>query len=175
MSRFLGDRTAMFLAMTLAFIAMVTAACASSLELTPLERQAQAIDRGLICPVCPGETIDQSQVELAKQMRATVRDKLAEGWTPEQVKRFFVERYGPGVLSAPPQRGFSVVAWTVPPVAVVAGLAALWLAMRGMRRRSPDAGVPERVGDPSLEPYLNQVDSALQARRPQSPPDATEG
>ena len=58
--------------------AAVMAACTGGTELS-LEERAQSIDKSLICPVCPGETIDQAQVELAYQMRSVVREKLAAG------------------------------------------------------------------------------------------------
>ena len=132
-----------------------------------MERQAQAIDRGLICPVCPGESIDQSRVELARQMRATVREKLAAGWTPEQVKEFFVERYGPGVLAAPPQRGFNVIAWFVPPLAVLLGVTALLMAIRGMRRQRGGDGetLRDRPSEEPLEAYLAEADAVLTSPR----------
>ena len=101
-----------------------------------LERRATALNKGLMCPVCPGESIDQSQNALAVQMRAIVDEKLAEGWTERQIKDFFVERYGPSVLMEPPSEGFSVAAWIVPPLAFALALASLYLTLRWMRRIS---------------------------------------
>ncbi len=49
------------------------------------ETKAQEIDRMLMCPVCPAQTIDQTSVPLAKQMRAQVRDLLASGAAQEEV------------------------------------------------------------------------------------------
>lgn len=151
-----------------ALLVLLVAACGAPLAVSPLERQAQAIDRSLICPICPGETIDQSQVELAKQMRAVVREKLAEGWTGGQIQAFFVERYGPGVLAAPPQSGFNLVAWVVPPIALGIGVAVLWLALRALRQPASaqrQSAAPESEG---LEPYLSDLDASLEA--PEQPP-----
>ena len=113
-----------------AALAAVFAACASDSP-TSLEERAQSIDRTLICPVCPGETIDQAQVELARQMRTVVREKLAEGMTRDEVLQFFVDRYGESVLAAPPKDGFNLIAWVVPIVAVVVGVAVVALVVRG--------------------------------------------
>ena len=126
-----------------------------------LEERAYSIDRSLICPVCPGETIDQAQVELATQMREIVREKLAEGWSREQVLRFFVDRYGERVLAAPPKKGFNLMVWVVPIVAGVGGVLLLAFVVRAMRgagqMRQDDGSVSEQ----ELEPYLSLVDQEL--------------
>ena len=109
-------------------------ACTLGEDIPPLERRAQEIDKVVMCPVCPGESIDQSQNALAKQMRAIVVEKLEQGWTGEQIKEFFVERYGPSVLLEPPRRGFNLLAWTLPPAGVAAAGLALYFALRSMRR-----------------------------------------
>ena len=104
---------------------LLTTACGGSGQrvgtYTPeeLEAVAYSIDRSLICPVCPAETIDQAQVQLAKQMRALVREKLAEGWSREQILDLFVESYGEDVLASPPKSGFNLLVWVVPPVGVL--------------------------------------------------------
>ena len=126
-----------------------------------LEERAYSIDRSLICPVCPGETIDQAQVELAAQMREIVREKLAEGWSRGQILQFFVDRYGERVLAAPPKKGFNLMVWVVPIVAGVGGVLLLAFVVRAMRRagqtRQNDGPVPEQ----ELERYLSLVDREL--------------
>ena len=157
-----------------------------------LEREAQAIDRMIMCPVCPAETIDQAQVEISFQMRAVIREMLAEGRTREEILDYFVDRYGPDILAAPPKSGANLLAWILPIVGVAAGLGALFLVIRAMTGRnkvpspsgeglgwgrSPNpANEPadeppsaEPVGalpdDPGLSPYLEIVDRRLAARR----------
>jgi cytochrome c-type biogenesis protein CcmH len=127
-----------------------------------LEERAQSIDRTLICPVCPGETIDQAQVELARQMRTVVREKLAEGMTRDDVLQFFVERYGESVLAAPPREGFNLIAWIVPVVAVVVGAAAVALVVGAMRRNAPALPEGESHSEDGLEEYLAVVDLEVQ-------------
>ena len=124
-----------------------------------LEREAQAIDKLLICPVCPGETIDQAQAELASQMRQVVREKLGQGLTRSQVLDYFSDprRYGTSVLASPPKSGFNLLVWILPPAGVVGAVALLLLVVRAMRRN--EAPLPD---DPeSLEPYLERVDREL--------------
>jgi cytochrome c-type biogenesis protein CcmH len=141
-------------------------ACSSikGVPLTPqerLEERAYAIDKTLICPVCPGETINQSRVELAEQMRAIVREKLAEGWSDNQIRQFFVDRYGPSVLAEPPRRGFTLAVWILPPVAFLAAAGGLIILLKAMSKPAGRASQAHatREGDESLEPYLSMVDS----------------
>ena len=139
-----------------------------------LEEQAQSIDRTLICPVCPGETIDQAQVELARQMRTVVREKLAEGMTRDDVLQFFVERYGESVLAAPPREGFNLIAWIVPVVAVVVGAAAVALVVGAMRRNAPALPEGESHSEDGLEEYLAVVDREIEGAQGIYPPKGRE-
>ena len=128
------------------------------------EAEAQAIDRMLMCPVCPAQTIDQTEVPLAKQMRAQVRELLSEGSTRREVLDWFSapERYGPGVLAEPPRSGLNLIAWIVPGVVVVAALAGGVLTLRAMRR-TPATATPTAAAAQSddLQPYLDTVDRDL--------------
>ncbi|MBI4197936.1 MAG: cytochrome c-type biogenesis protein CcmH [Chloroflexi bacterium] len=132
-----------------------------------LEEEAQRIDKSLMCPVCPGETIDQSQAALANQMQAIVREKLAVGETRQEILDFFVERYGEGVLAAPHKKGFSVLAWVIPGIGVLLGMGAVAAAVRKMMRRG-EAQPPATMAMPAgealegeLAPYLAKVDEEL--------------
>ena len=139
-------------------------ACAPVAPEMTRERRAQALDKSLICPICPGETIDQSQVALAKQMQVVVRDMLAEGSAEREIQDFFVERYGESVLAAPRKEGFNLIVWAVPPLGMAAGLVALYFVVRAMSRRPGQGGAtPVLAGDEvsvdhGLAPYLEMVD-----------------
>lgn len=126
-----------------------------------MEEQAQALDKTLICPVCPGETIDQSQAELARQMRAIVREMLAQGRSAEEIKQFFVKRYGEGVLASPPKRGFNLVAWATPVGGLALGLLLLALVL-GRMTRGRKAASDEEPDEVALRPYLAMVDAELE-------------
>ena len=111
-----------------------------------LERRAHELNKTIMCPLCPGESIDQSQNPLSAQMRAAVDEKLAEGWSDDQIREFFVERYGPSVLLEPPREGFGLMAWIVPPAAFAAALAGLLAAIKWMSSRAPEGGGDEDGG-----------------------------
>jgi cytochrome c-type biogenesis protein CcmH len=145
-----------------------------------LEREAQAIDRMIMCPVCPAETIDQAQVEISFQMRSVIREMLAEGRTREEILDYFVDRYGPDILAAPPKSGANLLAWILPIAGVAAGLVAVFLVIRSMTGRrgpvtaagtagarpaeqdaqQPDDTVPSR----EMAPYLEIADRLLASR-----------
>ncbi len=150
-------------AAALAVVMLITTGCLGQEANLSLEQQAQGIDRSLMCPVCPSETVDQSQVELAKQMRAIIREKLAAGESRQDILDFFVNRYGEDVLAAPPKSGFNLVAWVMPGVGILAGGAVLLLTLRAMRRRQEAADITPMDSSPSegLEPYLSRVDEEI--------------
>ena len=122
------------------------------------EREAQRIDKMLMCPVCPAETIDQAQVEYSKQMRRVVREMLAQGHSREEILDFFADRYGPQVLAAPPKSGLNLVAWIVPIVAVVAAIGGGLLVIRSMAGRNNSPTEDEPLREEGLEEYLEIID-----------------
>ena len=123
------------------------------------EKAAQGIDGMLMCPVCPSQTIGQSQVTIAKQMRWLVREKLGQGKSREEILGYFAGVYGQDILAAPPKTGFSLIAWTVPVFGVFAALAAGFFVLRSMRTGPGMPGMADNRED--LEPYLEAVDRAL--------------
>lgn len=130
-----------------------------------LDDKAQEIYRSLMCPICPGQTIDQSQSELSAQMRAVVRDKLERGEAREEILEFFVERYGEGVLAAPAKSGFNLAAWISPFAAIIVGGVIIWLATRKWVRRgkklAPEVNTPSPGAGPDDKKYLAQVERDL--------------
>ena len=126
-----------------------------------MEQRSQALNKTIMCPVCPGESIDQSQVALAVQMRGIVNDKLAAGWSDEQVREFFVERYGPSVLLEPPTKGISLAVWLVPPLGVAAAIGVFVLALRHMRRRPTASDGDDEISDDDLQPYYERIEASV--------------
>ena len=118
------------------------------------EQGVYEIASQLRCVVCQNLSVADSPSEMAGQMRAVVRERLAAGESPEQVRQYFVDRYGEWILLAPRRAGFNLLVWVVPLVAVVVGLAVAVRLLRrwtraGARRRPPgaavDAAMSERI------------------------------
>ena len=72
-----------------------------------------------MCPVCPAETLDQSQSELAKQMKSVIRIQLSEGKTDQEIIDYFIQRYGEEVLASPPKSGSTLIAWITPVIVLI--------------------------------------------------------
>ncbi len=125
---------------------------APAAERTPdLDARAQAIAARLRCPVCQNESVADSPAELAAQMRAMIRDRLAAGESEEQIIAYFVDRYGQWILLEPPRRGILWVVWLTPAAAVLAGaaLAAAYL------RRAIKAGAASSAADSDSYPSVD--------------------
>ena len=157
-------------------ISVVSSAYAQGVD-EELEKEAQAIDKMIMCPVCPAETIDQAQVEISFQMRAVIREMLAEGRTQDEILDYFVDRYGADILAAPPKSGANLLAWILPIVGVAAGLVGVFFVIRSMTGRQRPTPIPAAASatpvshpvevpeDPELTPYLEITDRLIASRR----------
>lgn len=100
-----------------------------------VEAEVRAIARSLACLVCAGQSVWESPSPWARERVAEIRDMVRAGMTRRQILDAMVERYGPGVLMAPPPRGALVLFWLGPPLALGLGAVALGLWLRAARRR----------------------------------------
>jgi Uncharacterized protein involved in biosynthesis of c-type cytochromes len=102
-----------------------------------LEQRTSAVASQLRCPVCQGLSIQDSPSELAQQMRGVVRDQLAAGRTPEEIKQYFTEKYGEWILLEPEAHGFNVLVYILPVAAVIVGALVVVVAVRRWSRPAP--------------------------------------
>jgi cytochrome c-type biogenesis protein CcmH len=96
------------------------------------EAQARELMFQIRCLVCQGQSIGDSDAEMAQDMRALIRQRIAAGESPEQVRAWLVERYGNWVTYDPPLDPLTAPLWAVPVVLVALGL---YLARGRFRRR----------------------------------------
>jgi cytochrome c-type biogenesis protein CcmH len=115
------------------FVAAALAASPPALD-PRQEQRAHALEMEIRCVVCEGEPIGQSNADLALDMRAVVRQQIADGRTDSQIRRYFAERYGDDVLLRPPLSGATAALWAFP--FAVALLAVLALVSAHLRRRA---------------------------------------
>jgi cytochrome c-type biogenesis protein CcmH len=97
-----------------------------------LEARAREISKGLRCLVCQNQSIDDSDADLAKDLRLIVRERLTAGDSDVQVMDYVVSRYGDYVLLKPPFKASTVVLWLGP--AAIAGAGFLAVVMFFRRR-----------------------------------------
>jgi cytochrome c-type biogenesis protein CcmH len=90
-----------------------------------LESRTVAVASTLRCPVCQGESIQDSPADLAQQMRILVKDMLREGKTPDEIRAYFVARYGEWILLEPKMTGLNVLLYAFPVALILAGIAGI--------------------------------------------------
>ena len=98
------------------------------------EARATALMGELRCLVCQGQSIADSDAEIAGDMRALVRQRIAAGESPEQVRVWLIERYGNWVSYRPPVEPVTWPLWAAPVVLLFVGA---WLLRKRFRRRQP--------------------------------------
>ena len=89
----------------------------------------------LRCVVCQSLSVADSPSETAHQMKDIIRERLAAGETPEQVRAYFVEKYGTWILLSPPRQGFNLLVWVVPFAGLGLGLVLVLIVVRRWSRR----------------------------------------
>jgi len=113
-----------------------------------LSPEALEIANQLNCPVCQGQSVRDSNSELARQMRQLIQQKLDAGESREEILQYFVDRYGVSVLREPPRQGYFWVLWWGPVVGLVGGILLLVLYFR--RRDAEASGIEEPVAPEEL-------------------------
>ncbi len=121
-----------------------------------LEARAREISRGLRCVVCQNESIDESNADLAHDLRVLVRERLVAGDSDQQVVQFIVDRYGDFVLLRPPVKPETYLLWGSPAIMLL--VAAAIIAMYLRRHRSGGA-----VPQPLTAEEKARVDALLKA------------
>src|ERR1035437_8108702 len=115
-------------------LAFLSASAVSATQPTPSDDEVNAIARQLFCPICQNTPLDVCPTQACHDWRELIRQMLAEGKTPDQIKQYFVDHYGARVLSEPPQTGLHWLVYIVPPVAFLLGVFLLFQAFRAWKR-----------------------------------------
>lgn len=99
------------------------------------EQRAVALGNIIRCPVCAGQTINDSNNEMSKAMRAVVRERIAAGQSDVAVRDFFIKRYGAEILLSPPKTQKTLLLWVFPLLGVFGGGLVVWRYFRGQKTR----------------------------------------
>ena len=83
------------------------------------------LEKEIMCPVCDGQTLDQSQSLIAENMKDTIKKKIEEGYDEKEIKNYFISRYGESVIAYPTFQGFNIVAYLIPVLLIALGLGIL--------------------------------------------------
>jgi cytochrome c-type biogenesis protein CcmH len=96
------------------------------------EKQAKALMETIRCLVCQGQSIADSNAELAGDMRSMIRTRIAAGEKPEEIRKWLIERYGDWVTYKPPLDSLTWPLYVVPLVFLALGL---WIVSGRLKRR----------------------------------------
>ena len=117
-----------------------------------IDAEAREISKGLRCEVCQNLSVNDSNSDLAVEMRAIIRDQLSEGKSRQEIEAYFVQRYGDRILLDPPKQGlFNLLVWGGPVLVLILGMALLVLALSRWTRAKPER-------DPLPEPTQEDLD-----------------
>lgn len=117
-----------------------------------LDAATRSLATQLRCPVCQGLSVQDSPSELAQQMRDVVRQQLQDGKSADDVKDYFVARYGQWILMTPPAAGFNWLVYSLPAVVLVIGAAMLVVLVR---RWTATGSEPELPAEQSASPPMH--------------------
>ena len=135
-------RVAAVAAVALVFAAPAAACAHPRTSLAYLQGQ-------VMCPTCH-TTLDMSDSQAARQIDVFISKKIAACWTAKQIESALVANYGRGILAAPSHKGFDLLAWWLPIVAVLGGALVLAFGVwRWSRRRDPEE--PEESSGSGLD------------------------
>lgn len=118
-----------------------------------IERQVHRLAGELRCPVCQGLSIAASPTELSLQMKGVIREQLRAGRSPDQVKDYFVEKYGEWILLEPKASGFNLAVYLLPALVLLLGLVFVIVMLRRWTAASTDETaepLDDRVHVPDL-------------------------
>jgi cytochrome c-type biogenesis protein CcmH len=134
---------------------------AAQVDETALDNQVRDIAKTLRCAICQTENIWESQSVLAAQMRQIIRDRLKQGKSPEQIKAYFLSRYGDYILMKPRMRGWNWVIWAGPFALLAIGALLLYRVLFRWTTTPPAA--PAEPLPPLSEPSRQRIDNELRA------------
>src|SRR5512142_1773905 len=127
---------------------------------TPSDDEVNRIAHQLYCPVCENTPLDVCPTEACRQWRALIRQQLAQGWSEDRIKQYFVDQYGARVLAEPPRTGLNWLVYVLPPLIILAGAILLLRAMRSWTKPATSAPAVEKEAAPKDE-YVARLEEEL--------------
>lgn len=120
----------LLLALLWAPLALAVAVDVERLPDPAQEAQARALMKQLRCLVCQNQSIEDSNADMARDLRHLVREQVAAGKQPEEIKTYVVQRYGDWVLLRPPVEARTWLLWGTPAIALLGGAVLVALRLR---------------------------------------------
>ena len=136
-------------------VALIAGTSTAAAQVPATEEQAQAIERQLLCPLCTNERLDVCPLEICKDMKRIIRERLAAGSTNEDILLYFRTRYGEKVLADLPAEGFNLwlYGWIGLSVLAIGGLGG-WCLVRLQRTATRSTALPRHEDDAWLDEQI---------------------
>ena len=131
---------------------------------TPSDDAVNQVARQLYCPVCENIPLDVCPTQACHDWRELIRQKLAQGWSEQQIKDYFAAQYGDRVLDEPPTRGLNWIVYLAPPAGLLVGAVIVWRVLATSRRKNgkPGQPAPEAIPPaPPDDPYIARLEAEL--------------
>lgn len=154
----------MFLALAALLLVVPLPVATSAQGNGPTDDEVNEIADDLYCPVCENIPLDTCGTQACIQWRDLIREKLAAGWTEQEIKAYFVEQYGDRVLATPPPRGLNWLVYVVPPLALLLGAGVLFRVVQSWRREPQGSPQADPGSRQSHEPYVSRLEEELRRR-----------
>jgi cytochrome c-type biogenesis protein CcmH len=103
------------------------------------------LENQLMCPICSGETLAQSDSAPAQRIKLHIQQRIAQGWTRSEIINEEVDIWGTRILAAPPRHGWNLLAWVLPLVGILGGAGVIGILAWGWSRRREE---PEHLAGP---------------------------
>lgn len=103
------------------FFALFIVALPTMAQENVSDDEVNEVAKDLFCPVCESTPLDVCPTQACEDWRELIRTKLGEGQTKEEIHDYFARQYGDGVLADPPKRGFNLILWVLPIIALIVG------------------------------------------------------
>ncbi len=110
-------------------IGLIVAASGSPGPATQAER-VEALTRTIKCPQCPGQSVAESDVAVAREMRVDIAERVEAGESDDEIRDYYLSRYGQEVLLNPPRSGLAGLVWVLPVAAFIVAIVALVVTFR---------------------------------------------
>jgi cytochrome c-type biogenesis protein CcmH len=135
---------------------------------TPSDDEVNRVAKQMYCPVCENIPLDVCPTQACHDWRELIRQKLAAGWSDQQIKDYFAKNYGDRVLAEPPASGLNWLVYILPWVAFMAGVLIVARVIVSMRKKTPAAtgiiGSDPAIAKNMDDPYLQKLEEELRKK-----------
>lgn len=120
-----------------------------------LENRVRQLSNELRCPTCQGLSVNDSEAGFSVQIRNKVKEMIVGGSSNQDIKDYFVERYGVWILRSPPKEGFNLLLWLLPGVAIAGSLCLVYIKSKSWVNK-------QRAESQDLQPLTTEEQKVLE-------------